>query len=70
MAADGSDKQLSWKDTYKLSKKQGSCAKSKSKVLYSSTDSSDDDSDLTTLSEMRMSNPVQGKIDEKINSLV
>ena len=39
-------------------------------MLYSSTDSSEDDSDLPTLSEMRMSNAVQRKIDEKINSLV
>ena len=67
VAADGGDKQHSRKDTFKLSKKQGSF--SKSKMLYSSTDSSDDDLDLPTLSEMRMSNAVQRKIDEKINSL-
>ena len=70
VAADGGDKQQSRKDTFKLSKKQGSCSKSKGKMLYSSTDSSDDDLDLPTLSEMRMSNAVQRKIDEKINSLV
>ena len=36
--------------------------------MYSS-DSSDEDSDLPTLSQMRMSNVVQKKIDEKISSL-
>ena len=70
VVADGGDKQHSRKDISKLSKRHGFCSKNKSKMLYSSTDSSEDDSDLPTLSEMRMSNAVQRKIDEKINSLV
>ena len=42
VTADGGGKQHSRKDTLKLSKKQAYCSKSKSKMLYSSTDSSDD----------------------------
>ena len=66
--ADGSGKQHNRKDITKLSRKQDSYLKSKCKAVYSS-DSSDKDSDLPTLSQMRMSNVVQRKIDEKISSL-
>ena len=68
VATDGSDRQQHRKDNSKLSKKQDSCSKSKCKTVYSS-DSSDEDSDLPTLSEIRMSNVVQRKIDEKIRNL-
>ena len=57
------------KDMAKLSKKSGSHSKSKSKVLYSTSDLSDDDFDLPTLSEIRASGVVQHKIDNKIGSL-
>ena len=66
--ADGSGKQQNRKDFTKLSRKQDSYFKSKCKAVYSS-DSSDEDSDFPTLSQMRMSNVVQKKIDEKISSL-
>ena len=64
VATDGSDRQQHRKDNSKLSKKQDSCSKSKCKTVYSS-DSSDEDSDLPTLLEIRMSNVVQRKIDKK-----
>ena len=69
MAAGGSQNHHREKDIAKLSKKSGSHSKSKSKVLFSTSDSSDDDFDLPTLSEMRALGAAQCKIGHKISSL-
>ena len=70
MAAGSSSQGSSKKDYQKLSKKAEFWSKNYSKVVDSTSDSSDEEVEIPTLAEMRVSAALQKKIDSKIGSLV